>query len=166
MISIRVGTASDIERVNEYYNSHQRSSDASASDFLLLAEDDNQVVGVVRLCFEERYHLLRGMYLTAAYRGQGIGSQMLHQLAKYIGNQDCYCLPWAHLESFYRIIGFETMTNEDLPGFLQERLTKYRQDMEHANTQQRMQDDLGVFPEGGLTYIGMKRPKSKFLVCE
>ena len=83
---------------------------------------------------------------------------MLRTLEPHMRGEDCYCLPWAHLVPFYRMVGFEPVTSIEIPDFLAERLRKYREEMRDPDNQRRMQADLGVSPPDGLGYIAMKRP--------
>lgn len=158
MITVRSGQASDVERVNDYYESRRRSRAAKPEDIIVLAEDDNRVIGAVRLCTEEGHLVLRGMDIEASYRRQGLGRRMLEELVQYIGDQDCYSLPWKHLDHFYGIIGFQVVEDDQLPEFLQERLASSRKTMLDAEMQRLMQADLGVYSEDGITFTGMMRP--------
>lgn len=166
MINIRAGTESDVTRVNDYYETHRRSRGANAGDFILLAEDDGRLIGVVRLCREQGHLVLRGMSIQRDYRRQGLGTRMLRQLVEHIGDRDCFSLPWAHLEGFYGVIGFERVADEHLPAFLRERLRNNREQMEDSRIQQLMQDDLGVYPADGLEFIGMKRLRTRHLLAQ
>jgi N-acetylglutamate synthase-like GNAT family acetyltransferase len=161
MVIIRDGTEADVERVNDYYQSRRRSRGAKMTDFLLLAEDEvGTVVGVVMLRQEQGYVVLRGMDIRQDYRRQGLGARMLHHLEQHMRDQDCYCLPYAHLIPFYAIAGFEVADEASLPEPLRERLNEHHHEMSDARIQQLMQDDLGVYPPDGLKFIAMKRPQS------
>jgi N-acetylglutamate synthase-like GNAT family acetyltransferase len=160
MVTIREGDAADVERVDAFYESQRRGRPAAPDDFLLLAENDaHEIVGVVRLCQEEGYRVLRGMLIERDYRRQGLGTRILRALEPHLRGQDCYCLPWGHLETFYAMVGFETANEADLPTSLRERLTEHDTQMRDARIQQLMQDDLGVHPPNGLVFIAMKRPR-------
>jgi N-acetylglutamate synthase-like GNAT family acetyltransferase len=160
MVTIRQGNKTDIERVNDYYESRRRSRGANDTDILLLAEDEDAgVVGVVVLRQEQGYRVLRGMDIRQDYRRQGLGARMLNNLERHMRDQDCYCLPYAHLIPFYRIVGFEIVSDTELPDLLKERLTEHHHEMSDARIQQLMQDDLGVYPPDGLKFIAMKRPR-------
>lgn len=158
MVKIREGDAADVARANAFYESLRRSRGAKPGDFPLLAEDEDKVVGVVRLCHEEGGHLvLRRMLIAADYRGLGIGTQMLRALESHMDGQDCYCLPWAHLVPFYRLARFEPAVSDAIPDFLAERLRGYQVRSQDPDYQRRMQADLGVSPPSGLSFICMRR---------
>lgn len=158
MVTIREGNSADVARMNSFYESLGRRRSARPDDLLLLAEDHGEVVGVVRLCQEEGYVVLRGMLIAADYRRQGFGTQMLRTLEPHMDGKDCYCLPWAHLVPFYRLVGFDLAEGEVIPGFLAERLRGYLEKSRDPAYQHQMQADLGVSPVGGLRFVCMKRP--------
>ncbi len=160
MLTIREGSTHDVERVNTFYVSQRRGREAKLDDVLLLVENDaHEVVGAVRLCLEESHLVLRGMLIERNYRQQGLGTQMLHRLEKHMRDQDCYCLPWTHLETFYGKVGFKTVDDADTPDFLRERLAQSQNKMLDPEMQRLMQNDLGVHPPDGLAFMVMKRPK-------
>ena len=136
MATIHEGGAADIERVKTFYASLRRIPDAEPDDFILLAEnDDRNIVAAVRLCLEGGYLILRGMLIAHAYRRQGLGKQMLRVLEPHMSGQDCYCLPFAHLETFYGTVGFETVDDAHLSDFFRERLAKYQQGLSDPEIQ-------------------------------
>jgi predicted N-acetyltransferase YhbS len=159
MVTIREGIESDVERVNDFYGGQRRNRDAETADFLLLAESDNAVVGAVRLCQVQGYLMLRGMLIERDHRRKGLGTQMLRHLEKHLRDQDCYCVPFAHLIPFYGVIGFQIVADDALPDFFRERLAKYQHNLNDPKIQRLMQDDLGVYPPDGLKFIIMMRPK-------
>jgi N-acetylglutamate synthase-like GNAT family acetyltransferase len=159
MVTIREGIESDVGRVNDFYTSQRRSRGAETADFLLLAESDNLVVGVVRLCQEQGYLMLRGMLIERDHRRKGLGVRMLRDLEKRLRDQDCYCIPYAHLIPFYGIIGFQAVEDDEVPDFLSGRLAKYQHNLNDPKIQRLMQDDLGVYPPDGLKFIVMMRSK-------
>jgi hypothetical protein len=47
-------------------------------------------------------------------------------VADELGEQRCFCIPYAHLTDFYGRIGFEVAEPQPAPAFLAERLESYR----------------------------------------
>jgi len=92
----------------------------------VLAEDEQRLIGVIRLCLESGHAILRTMRVSESYRGQGIGKRMLGAFEVLVSARDCYCLPFAHLTGFYGRIGFKPIPVEQAPPHLQERYKKYR----------------------------------------
>ncbi len=84
---------------------------------VILAEIDHQVVGFALFFYNYSTFLTKpGMYLedlfvTAEYRGQGVGKALISHLAKLAVEKDCGRLEWSVLEwnvnaiAFYEKIG-------------------------------------------------------------
>lgn len=64
------------------------------------------------------------MQIDPKFQRQGIGTQMINELEKHIGNQECFCLPHSRLEGFYGQNGFFKISVVEAPTFLAERLTR------------------------------------------
>jgi N-acetylglutamate synthase-like GNAT family acetyltransferase len=87
------------------------------------------IVGSVRFCVEDGTPMLRTMRIAQRFQRQGYGHCLLRYFESYLernGIKATYCLPYAHLESFYGSIGFKTVKEDLAPVFLQERLAGYR----------------------------------------
>jgi predicted N-acetyltransferase YhbS len=69
---------------------------------------------------------LRGMRVADSHQGRGMGTALLRELEPLLANQDCYCIPFSHLEQFYSSIGFEVLEDGLVPAFLAERAARYR----------------------------------------
>ena len=66
------------------------------------------------------------MRIAEKWRRRGIGSQMLRFLDAWLGNRECYCVPYAHLVEFYGQIAFVEIAPAAAPPFLADRLAEYR----------------------------------------
>ena len=97
----------------------------ATDDLVIGARVAHDLVGVVRLATENEILLLRGMYVLNEFQRQGIGLAMLHAVEDFLGNRECWCIPYAHLGSFYMNAGFVERTIDAAPGFLAERLKAY-----------------------------------------
>ncbi|MBB5018692.1 GNAT superfamily N-acetyltransferase [Chitinivorax tropicus] len=95
---------------------------------LIGAWSDNRLVGCVRLCQEQGESVLRGMQILPAYQRQGLGTRLLLALTQAVGDQPCYCVPYHHLHGFYHQAGFRVLPLDQAPGFLSERVLRYRHD--------------------------------------
>ena len=94
-------------------------------DRILVAERDQHIVGALRICSEGGVAVVRGMRVLEELRRKGIGESLLVAAADVLGSEACYCIPHAHLESFYGRIGFRKLPVRRAPGFLQERWHEY-----------------------------------------
>ena len=97
-----------------------------ADDTVIVAKLGATLVGVVRLCPEDGVTVLRGMQVSKAYQGQGIGARLLAACAPHMAKTETFCLPYIHLQNFYAAAGFARVHGPGLPGFLANRLAAYR----------------------------------------
>lgn len=93
---------------------------------MLIAEAGGQIVGAVRLCVEHGVRVLRTMRVRPDAQRRGIGRLLRGRFVTMLAKAECFCLPYAHLESFYGAIGFAPVGPEALPPHLAARLAGYR----------------------------------------
>lgn len=126
MVEIAVAREEELAEVAAFYEECGYDGDLGALDTILLARvADGQLVGAVRLCPEEGVTVLRGMEVRAEYQRQGIGSLLLRACVPFLDARASFCLPYAHLVSFYRAVSFEVAQPGQLPSFLAARLALY-----------------------------------------
>jgi N-acetylglutamate synthase-like GNAT family acetyltransferase len=102
---------------------------ARGTDLFFVAFIKGELVGSVRFCVEENFPLLRSMQIKESAQRQQIGTKLLLEFENHLKQmniKDTYCLPYAHLTSFYGQIGFNLIDESKAPYFLQERLVDYR----------------------------------------
>ena len=97
------------------------------ADTVWLAETAVETVGIVRVAAEQGTLVLRGMRVAEHARRGGLGTRMLHAIADWLQDRECYCVPYPHLVGFYGQIGFAVIEPTAAPVFLAERLAYYRQ---------------------------------------
>ena len=117
--------AEEISRVLKFYAERRYSGGIRPEDALLLAEHDGELIGIVRLTTEEGVVVLRGMQVHPRFQRQGIGKRLLGAVAQELDGKGCFCIPYAHLVSFYGG-RFHMMDPAKAPTFLRLRLEKYR----------------------------------------
>lgn len=94
---------------------------------VISAREFGQIVGIVRLAWEDNVLVLRGMMVARSHRRRGIGTQMLRELGKHIAaRRECFCLPYSWLQDFYGQLGFVAIDDSAAPLHLQERLAANR----------------------------------------
>jgi len=139
MIRIRAALENDAARVDAFYASLGKSATSSESHLVLIAEEEDAIIGAVRLCVEGGCLVLRTMVVREEYRKQGIGRRMLLALEGFMREGDCYCLAYPHLLAFYGSVGFVKIAEHDAPDHIRERYARYT--------------------SGGMRFAIMKRPK-------
>lgn len=130
-VQIRVARASEHGRARAAYETWGYDGGVHPADVVLVAEEGaegGELVGVVRLTLEEGTRMLRGMQVAPRAQRRGIGTALLHALVARLGDEPCYCVPYGHLLAFYGQAGFVEQPLERAPGFLVERIARYRGD--------------------------------------
>ncbi len=130
MIRIRKANPDETGQIAAFYHASEYSQTAGPPDTIIVAEGGGVLYGVVRLCEEHNYLVLRGMRVLESMRRQGIGTLLLETAGAFIGERVCFCIPHRHLESFYRQVGFMVIEESQAPAFLQTRIAKYRDELD------------------------------------
>jgi UDP-galactopyranose mutase len=66
------------------------------------------------------------MWITKDYQRKWIWTMILNEFSRLTKDEECYCLPYIHLEDFYSKIWFRKINNKHAPLFLQKRLERYK----------------------------------------
>ena len=127
-ISIRQADQSDFSSIKRLYQDWGYKGGLSPEDQIFVATWQEQLVGVVRISFENRYHLLRGMYVSADFQRRGIGSRLLQKTSEWLQQKQLFCVPFTGLRHFYAQIGFEEIEYIKAPDFLVDRSQHYKKD--------------------------------------
>ena len=125
-LSLRPAGPGELERVRRTYLDWGYGGGANDEDSVLLAEREGEIVAMVRRTQESGTVMLRGMQVRGADRGQRIGTRLLDAFVAGLGEEECWCVPYAHLVEFYGRAGFEVVSPGGAPPFLAERLSRYR----------------------------------------
>jgi N-acetylglutamate synthase-like GNAT family acetyltransferase len=107
--------------VQAFYATMDYTYPIDPNSTVVIARNGPQILGAVRLSYEERTQVLRGFMIHPNYERRGIGTLMLHELEKHMGSRDCFCLPHEWLAGFYQQAGFQRVPPESLPPFLHQR---------------------------------------------
>jgi pimeloyl-ACP methyl ester carboxylesterase/N-acetylglutamate synthase-like GNAT family acetyltransferase len=136
-VAIREATPSERERVRAFYVAMGHSGQLGLDDRLLVAERDGEILGAVRLCVEEGAQVLRTMRVRPDAQRRGLGRALLRRFVTLLAKEECFCLPWAHLEGFYGEIGFQRIAPAALPPHLAARLAGYQRERPDAIAMRR-----------------------------
>ncbi|MEY2486288.1 MAG: hypothetical protein QOH39_1936 [Verrucomicrobiota bacterium] len=126
LIEVRRATADDTPRVVNFYAERQYGGEIRPEDAVLLAERDDELVGIVRLAAEEGVVVLRGIQVHPRFQRLGIGKRLLASVADELDGKGCFCIPYVHLVRFYGGIGFHVIEPTKAPTFLRLRLERYQ----------------------------------------
>lgn len=130
MLTMFVTSVKDYRMEAEaFYYLCKRDTTLNDENTILVAKSGDEVVGIVRLCLENECHVLRTMQVHPNYQRQGIGLKMIDRYKLLLEDRKIdtvYCMPYAHLERFYGMIGFKKIIESSAPQFLQERVIATR----------------------------------------
>ena len=88
----------------------------------------DRTIGLVRRTLEATTTLLRGMHVDPAYQRRGVGDRLLRALVADLVDVECFCIPFAHLTSFYGRAAFAVIQENVAPAFLVQWLHRYQAD--------------------------------------
>ena len=88
----------------------------------------SEIVASVRIRPIGELAILTGMLVHPDFRGQGVGHQLMDELASVINNGKTYIFALAHLEGFYAQHGFSAVSSA--PNDIQQLFLKYQRDSE------------------------------------
>ena len=124
---IRIAQPDEHGRVLAIYVALGYRRPIDPADTVWLAGIGDETVGIVRVAAEQGTLVLRGMRVAEHAQRRGLGTKMLHAIAGWLENRECYCVPYPHLVEFYGQVGFAVIEPAAAPLFLAERLANYRQ---------------------------------------
>ena len=141
-IQIRIARLDEYSRVLDVYGALGYRRTIDPADTVWLAESEGEVVGIVRVAAEQGTLVLRGMRIAEHARRQGLGTRMLQAIVQWLGDRECYCVPYPHLVGFYGLIGFTELEPAGVPAFLVERVGEYRRSGQEAILMRKPPDPI------------------------
>ena len=128
---IRIARPDEYSRVLLVYAALGYRREVDPADTVWLAETVDEAVGIVRAA-EQGTLVLRGMRIAEHARRRRLGTRMLEAIAEWLGDRECYCVPYPYLVGFYGQIGFAVLEPAAAPAFLAERAAAYRNSGQEA----------------------------------
>ncbi len=125
MLKISQAKLQDSENIQAFYQQCGYGGDLNEEALTFIAQLEERIVGAVRLCPNTGFFVLRGMQVLAPFQHQGFGTQLLQACTEQLVDQVCYCIPWQHLKSFYQQVGFQEVSQIEVPDLLRERFNNY-----------------------------------------
>lgn len=132
----------ELPAVTAFYETCGYSGKLNSKDTVFVAVQARSLVGAARLCSEHQQVVLRGVQVLPELQRRGIGLDLLEACMSRVDQAVCYCIPWAHLEPFYRSAGFELCISEDVPKFLSKRQAAYSEAGRDVVLMRRIPTDL------------------------
>lgn len=109
-VTVRVLSGSELAWANQCYGKvHFQPS--PPQDYLAVAEINDVKAGLGRLVrVDETTGELGGIYVPPAFRGRQVARAVVSFLLRQSPYRRLFCIPFAHLEAFYRSFGFEPVS--------------------------------------------------------
>lgn len=133
-ITIRLAVQSDLDWINQQYDSVGFIHSQFDNEIIAIAETDGTKCGIGRLVkIEEDVFELGGMYVNEEYRSRKIATKIIEFLLNSIDRKcTIYCLPFTHLEHFYQRFGLQICTDlTHVPQKVVDKLAWCNQTYEH-----------------------------------
>ena len=114
MVTVRELSEPELEWANACYAAIDFVP-SSPHDFIAIAEVDGEKAGLGRIVpIEPDVGELGGMFVFPHYRGQAVARSIVDFLMKRSTRSRLYCIPFKHLEPFYRSCGFAPAPDRDV----------------------------------------------------
>lgn len=101
------------------YPRTQTEKSLKSCAYTVVAEKDNQAVGMGRLIGDGMYYMIVDIVVQPAYQQMGIGSKILHMMIEYVdretpvgGRSSIQLIAEKGNEAFYETRGFKTLPHE------------------------------------------------------
>ncbi len=113
----------EIDRVQNFYRSSGYGGELTGDELILVAENDECVVGALRISREHGTLVLHGMTVAG---GDEVGMDLLRAAERRLRYELCYCLTYQGLLAYYAEVGFEPVPDEEVPPMLRRRMDVIR----------------------------------------
>lgn len=127
-VQIRIAHPTEYSQLDGLYRTWGYHAGIADADTVYIAQAADRTIGLVRRTLEETTTMLRGMHVDPAYQGRGVGDRLLSALVADLVDVECFCIPFAHLTSFYGRAAFAVIQENVAPAFLVQWLHRYQAD--------------------------------------
>lgn len=125
-VQIRVAHPAEFAQLDGLCRNWGYHAGIARADTVYVAQAADRTIGLVRRTRETTTTMLRGMHVDPAYQRRGVGDRLLSALVADLVDVECFCIPFAHLTSFYGRAGFVVVPEATAPAFLGQWLHRYR----------------------------------------
>ncbi|MGI1670436.1 MAG: hypothetical protein K6L74_08945 [Neptuniibacter sp.] len=120
-----------MQEIQNFYKRNGHKGRIEVGDTCAWLTANHSIVAALRLSpssTSEDFLLLRGLWVEKALIGQSLGSNLVKQVTRYLheNRMSCYCLAYPHLEAFYQVNGFITISDEEAPTAVAQRFKRYK----------------------------------------
>jgi amino-acid N-acetyltransferase len=119
-IIFRDASSNDLPYILEIVRSVSGDYKDVVPEQFLIAEDENKIVGCVRIKKTTDFFELASLCVSPEYRGKGIGSNLVIKILKRFNNRPIYLLCSEKRQGFYQNLGFVVVATAKLPVAMKE----------------------------------------------
>ena len=125
-ITVKYFQICNVELVKNFYGktTYKNVASIKEEDEIVAAYENDELIGLFRLCEENEVCVLRGFFVLRKYQRLGIGSMMMRVFENELSSRVCYLICRKYLNEFYGKIGFE-ICDKNIPDFLTKRKAGY-----------------------------------------
>jgi amino-acid N-acetyltransferase len=120
MTTIRPATEADDAIIKRMVRAERLDPTSLKWEHFLVAEEDGQIVGIGQIREHKGCQELGSLVVLPAYRGRGIGAQLISELEKRAG-RPLYLLCRHAMSSYYAQFGYQPVPYHDMPPALQKK---------------------------------------------
>lgn len=117
-IKTRVAVDADLPQIQELYAIWGHAFAYLLNDQTFVAEVNGEIVGAIRLAFEDSSFVVRSLFVHQEFRGRGIANALLQKVELELGVAEAYCLPFPEQEKLFSSVGFNPVAGLTAPDFL------------------------------------------------
>ena len=121
-MEIRKPTPLEYLEAKRFYKKYGGKWNINPHDCVLIAKENGEITGIVRINEENGYQILKGPFVDEVHRRQGVATKMLNELWQHLQGKESYCIPYVHLKGLYKQFGYEAIEFDKAPIFLKKRL--------------------------------------------
>ena len=129
-ISVSLAEVTILPLVKRFFQANRMRAQAAKSDLVFIArltdQQNNPIIGALRLCPVDSSWLLRSMVVDKNYQRQGIGHKILLEIKQELAEKKCFCYAYRHLQGFYQHAGFRCTELSEVPESIAQRFLQYQ----------------------------------------
>ena len=125
--NLRLAENSEWADVLLFYRRSGYLSKPNQTDTVVIALYNGAIIGAVRICWEQKFAVLRGVRVLPEWQRKGVGTKMVKyaiELARR-KHDSIFIIPYRHLIDFYERLGFRVLLPEKSPSIVRARYKQY-----------------------------------------
>lgn len=105
-----------------FYKKMGHKCSIDKNDFILIAKDEDEITGIVRIREENEFLKIKGIFTNEVQKRQNSSERLLMELEEYLQCRKVFNIPNSSLKNYYRLYGFEAKELKNTPGYLRKEM--------------------------------------------